>query len=57
MFVSVRLDLKMNRDYEAGELLRGVRLLKAKEYSREIRSRRLGVGIPALRPEVRSYEK
>src|ERR1044072_1695955 len=49
MFVSVRLDLKMNRDYEAGELLRGVRLLKAKEYSREIRLRRLGVGIPALR--------
>jgi hypothetical protein len=53
MFVSVRLDLKMNRDYEAGELLRGVRLLQAKEYAREIKPRRLGVGIPALRPEVR----
>jgi hypothetical protein len=51
MFISVKLDLRMNRDYEAGDLLRGVRLLKAKEYAREIKQRGSGLGIPALRPE------
>ena len=51
MFASVKLDLRMNRDYEAGDLLRGVRILKAKEYAREIKQRKAGIGIPALRPE------
>ena len=51
MFASVKLDLRMNRDYEAGDLLRGVRMLKAKEYAREIKRRKAGIGIPALRPE------
>ena len=51
MFVSVKLDLRMNRDYEAGDLLRGVRILKAREYARELNSRDAGIGIPALRPE------
>jgi hypothetical protein len=51
MFASVKLDLRMNRDYEAGDLLRGVRMLKAKEYARESKQRKAGIGIPALRPE------
>ena len=51
MFASVKLDLRMNRDYEAGDLLRGVRILKAKEYAREIKRRKSGIGLPALRPE------
>jgi hypothetical protein len=53
MFASVKLDLRMNRDYEAGDLIRGVRLLKAKEYAREIKQRESGIGIPALCPENR----
>jgi hypothetical protein len=51
MLASVKLDLRMNRDYEAGDLLRGVRILKAKEYAREIKRRKPGIGIPALRSE------
>ncbi len=53
MVVSVKLDLSMNREYEAGDLLRGVRLLKAKEYSREIPVDGIGIGVPALLPEVK----
>lgn len=48
---SLKLDMRMNRDYEAGDLLRGVRILKAKEYAHEIKRRDAGIGIPALRPE------
>lgn len=51
MFGSVKLDVRMNRDYEAGELLRGIRILKPKEYAREHRRQEAGVGIPALAPE------
>jgi hypothetical protein len=51
MFASVKLDVKMNRDYEAGELLRGVRILKPKEYARERKRQEAGIGIPALLPE------
>ena len=51
MFGSVKLDVRMNRDYEAGELMRGVRILKAKEYARERKRQELGIGIPALLPE------
>ncbi len=51
MIVSVRLDLRMNRDYEAGDLLRGVRILKPKEYAREIRRLETGIGIPVLLPK------
>ena len=57
MFASVKLDAKMNRDYEAGELLRGVRVLKAKEYAREHKRQEAGIGIPALLPEEQNYEK
>jgi hypothetical protein len=53
MFVSVKLDVRMNRDYEAGALLRGVRLLKANEYAREIKRREPGIGIPVLCPGKR----
>ena len=51
MFASVKLDVRMNRDYEAGELLRGVRILKPKEYAREHKRQEAGIGIPALPPE------
>lgn len=51
MFASVKLDVKMNQDYEAGELLRGVRILKPKEYARERKRQEAGIGIPALLPE------
>ena len=51
MFFSVKFDLRMNQDYEAGDLLRGVRLLKANEYAREIKRQEAGIGIPALPPE------
>ena len=51
MFASVKLDLRMNQEYEAGELLRGVRILKAKEYAREVKRQHSGIGIPTLRPE------
>ena len=50
MFASVKLDLRMNRDYEAGDLLRGVRILKPKEFARELKHFEVGVGLPALSP-------
>ena len=53
MFASVKLDVRMNRDYEAGDLIRGVRILKPNEYSREIERREACIGIPALCPENR----
>lgn len=51
MFASVNLDVRMNRDYETGELLRGVRILKPKEYARERKQQQAGIGIPVLPPE------
>lgn len=51
MFASVKLDMRMNEEYEAGELLRGVRILKAKEYAREHKRQKAGIGLPALLPE------
>jgi hypothetical protein len=51
MFASIMFDVRMNRDYEAGDLLRGVRILKPQEYVRERKRQRAGIGIPALRPE------
>jgi hypothetical protein len=53
MFVSVRFDLKLNQAYEAGDLLRGVRLLKPQEYSREIQQLEAGIGIPVLVREAK----
>jgi hypothetical protein len=51
MLASIKLDLRMNRDYEAGDLLRGVRILKPKEFAREFKRQKTGIGIPALQPE------
>lgn len=50
MLVSIKMDLRMNREYEAGDLLRGVRVLKPKEYAREIGAQESGIGLPAFIP-------
>jgi hypothetical protein len=50
MIISIKLDLKMNSDYEAGDLLRGVRVLNPSEYAREIGQRDTGIGIPVFIP-------
>jgi len=50
MLISIKLDLKMNSEYEAGDLLRGVRVLNPREYAREIGQQESGVGIPAFMP-------
>jgi hypothetical protein len=50
MLISIKLDLKMNSDYEAGDLLRGVRVLNPSEHAREIGPRETGIGIPAFIP-------
>ena len=50
MLISIKLDLKMNSEYEAGDLLRGVRVLNPREYAREIGQQESGVGIPAFIP-------
>jgi hypothetical protein len=50
MLISIKLDLKMNSDYEAGDLLRGVRVLNPSEYAREIGQGDTGIGIPVFIP-------
>lgn len=50
MLVSIKMDLRMNSEYEAGDLLRGVRVLKPKEYAREIGAQESGIGLPAFIP-------
>ena len=52
IIVSVKVDLNTNREYEEGNLLRGVRLLKHTEYVRETKDRS-GVGLPVFGPERR----
>jgi len=52
MLVSVKVDLRTNREYEEGRLLRGVRRLQNWEYAREIKESK-GLGLPVLRPERR----
>ena len=52
MVVSVKVDLYTNREYEEGNLLRGVRLLNNTEYVRETKDRS-GVGLPVFGPERR----
>jgi hypothetical protein len=50
--LSAKLDLRINREYEEGRLLRGIRLLSHKEYARE--SKQIdGLGLPVLFPERR----
>lgn len=51
MIISIKLDLRMNSEYEAGDLLRGVRVLKPKEYAREIGPRERGIGLPVFIPK------
>jgi hypothetical protein len=51
MFISIKLDLRTNSDYEAGDLLRGVRTLTSKEYAREIGPQETGIGLPAFIPK------
>jgi hypothetical protein len=50
MIVSVRVDLYTNREYEEGSLLRGIRLLKADEYTRETKQIS-GLGLQVFNPE------
>lgn len=49
MIASVKLDVRINREYEEGHLLRGIRLLKPAEYAREMRETS-GLGLPVFRP-------
>jgi len=52
MILSAKLDLRINREYEEGRLLRGIRLLSHKEYAHE--SKQIdGLGLPVLYPERR----
>ena len=53
MLACVKLDLRVNREYEEGRLLRGVRLLGHTEYARETR-RPDGLGLRVLRPNKRT---
>jgi hypothetical protein len=50
MILSARLDLRINREYEEGRLLRGIRLLGHREYVREMRQID-GLGLPVFGPE------
>lgn len=50
MILSVNLDLRINREYEEGRLVRGIRLLKHTEYACEMREIS-GLGLPVFRPE------
>ena len=47
MIISVRLDVRTNREYEEGTLLRGVRLLRHREYAREMKQID-GLGLPVF---------
>ena len=48
MALSIKLDLRINREYEDGRLVRGIRLLTQKEYSSEV-GPSLGLGLPVFR--------
>jgi hypothetical protein len=50
MILSVKLDLRVNREYEEGKLVRGIRLLKHNEYVRELQET-TGLGLPVLEPK------
>jgi hypothetical protein len=46
MIVSVRVDLRANREYEEGKLVRGVRLVSPAEYATESKqSKGLGLSV------------
>jgi hypothetical protein len=48
LLISIKVDLRLNSEYEAGDLLRGVRVLKPSEYEREIGQRETGIGLPVF---------
>ena len=48
MVLSVKIDVRINREYEEGRLVRGVRLLNESEYLKEARQND-GLGLPVLR--------
>jgi hypothetical protein len=50
MLVSVKLDVRINREYEEGKLVRGIRLLTHSEYSNETKGVD-GLGLPLFRTE------
>jgi len=50
MLVSVKLDVRINREYEEGKLVRGIRLLTHSEYSKETKGVD-GLGLPLFRTE------
>ncbi|HEY6803725.1 MAG TPA: hypothetical protein VI306_09115 [Pyrinomonadaceae bacterium] len=52
MIVSIKVDIRTNREYEEGSLLRGIRLLQHREYGRETKEF-AGLGLPVLSPERR----
>jgi hypothetical protein len=52
MIVSVKVDLRINREYEEGRLLRGIRLLRHSEYARETKQIN-GLGLPVFGTERR----
>ncbi|MDQ3173111.1 MAG: hypothetical protein M3Q91_05290, partial [Acidobacteriota bacterium] len=52
MIASSKLDLRINREYEAGRLLRGIRLLRHTEYAHETKHIS-GLGLPVFGPERR----
>jgi len=52
MILSVKLDVRVNREYEEGRLLRGIRLLGPTEYARETKQIS-GLGLPVFGLEKR----
>lgn len=50
MIVSAQLDLRINREYEEGRLLRGIRLLRHTEYAHET-EQTSGLGLPVFGPQ------
>ena len=47
IIISAKLDLRINREYEEGRLLRGIRLLSRREYETEMRETE-GIGLPVF---------
>ena len=50
MILSAQLDLRINREYEEGRLVRGIRLLRHTEYARET-EQISGLGFPVFGPK------
>lgn len=46
--VLVSLDLRLNKKYEGGELLRGTRLIKAENQNQNVQAEPLGLGVPSV---------